>query len=171
MKSLSTDHLLIDYLANHSQHIATLAQWHQKQWHEISPHLNLEKRIQFMSNHPDNASVPTTLIALVKNKLAGSASLIEDDMDDRPQYHPWLASVFVEPAVRKQGIGSTLISAILQQAQALKLTRIYLFTPDQSKFYSQQGWEVIEHRRFHGSMVDIMIYRLDKQQATKGHLY
>ncbi len=163
MKSLSTDQLYIDYLANHPQHIVTLAQWHQNQWHDISPQLNLDKRIEFMSTHQNTASVPVTLIALNKKQPMGSASLIDNDMEDRPQYSPWLASVYVDPIFRAQGVASALISAIIQQAKALKLAQIYLFTPNQSEFYSRRGWEIIEHRHYHGVMVDIMIYRLNNQ--------
>ena len=160
MKSLSTDSLNIDYLAKHPHHIATLAQWHQQQWHDISPHLNTHKRIDFMSLHQNYAAVPITLIALNNNQLLGSASLILDDMEDRPQYSPWLASVFIAPECRKQGIATELISNIVQQAQLLNLTQIYLFTPDQAEFYARRGWHIIEQRQYHGVMVDVMIYRL-----------
>jgi len=164
MKSLSTDCLLIDYLANHPQHIATLAQWQQNQWHDISPQLNIDKRIEFMSTHKNTAAVPVTLIALNNGQLMGSASLIENDMEDRPQYSPWLASVFVAPAFRMQGIASALITAIIQQAEALELDQVYLFTPDESEFYLRRGWKMVEHRHYHGVMVDIMIYRLNNKQ-------
>jgi N-acetylglutamate synthase-like GNAT family acetyltransferase len=160
MKSLYTDHLHIDYLANYPQHIATLARWHQNQWHDISPQLSIDRRITFMSTHKNNASVPVTLIALDEEQVVGSASLIEDDMEDRPQYTPWLASVFVSPPFRAQGVATSLISGIIKQAEALNLPQIYLFTPDQSEFYANRGWEIIEQRQYHDVTVDIMICRL-----------
>lgn len=167
MKSLSTDHLSIDYLANQPQHIPTLAQWHQNQWHDISPHLDTHKRIDFMSTHQNKSAVPVTLIALNEHQLAGSASLIEDDMEDRPQFSPWLASVYVDPAHRNRGIATQLISAIIQQAQSLDLTDIYLFTPDQGSFYLKRGWQVIEKRHYHGVTVDIMRFQLTQAGAKK----
>jgi len=160
MKSLSTDHLSIDYLPNHPQYIVTLAQWHQQQWHDISPHLDIDKRIALLSTHHNESAVPVTLIALQNNQLLGSASLIEDDMEDRPQYSPWLASVYVDPSYRNQGAASALISDIIAQARLLGLPRIYLFTPDQTEFYAKRGWEIIEHRHYHGTTVDIMSYQL-----------
>jgi len=81
-------------------------------------------------------------------------------MEDRPQYSPWLASVYVDPDYRKQGVASTLISDIIAQARLLGLPRIYLFTPDQAEFYTKRGWEIIEHRHYHGTTVDIMSYQL-----------
>ena len=160
MKSLPTNSLRIDYLANHPEHIITLAQWQQQQWHDISPQLNTEKRIAFMSTHTNKAHVPVTVIALNNHHLMGSASLIEDDMEDRPQYTPWVASVYTAPAYRKQGAATALLSELIQQASSLKLAQIYLFTPDQTDFYKQRGWQVIEHRHYHGVMVDIMTYHL-----------
>ena len=163
MKSLLTDHLCIDYLANHPQHIATLAKWHQQQWHNISPHLDTNKRISHLSAHHNVAAIPVTLIAQQQNQLIGSASLVEDDMQDRPQYSPWLASVYVDPAYRQQGIASTLISDIITQARLLELPQIYLFTADQSEFYAKRDWKTIEHRHYHGVTVDIMNYQLTEE--------
>ena len=160
MKSLSADHLTIDYLANYPQHVATLAQWHQQQWHDISPHLDTDKRISLLSAHHATAAVPVTLIALQLNRPIGSASLVENDMQDRPQYSPWLASVYVAPGHRQQGVASILISDIITQARTLDLTQIYLFTPDQSAFYAKRGWQTIERRHYHGTTVDIMNYTL-----------
>ena len=113
-----------------------------------------------METHADKAAVPVTLIAIDQHRLMGSASLVADDMEDRPQYSPWLASVFVAPAYRKQGAATTLISSIINQAQSLDLSKIYLFTPDQTLFYASRGWEVIEQRFYHGVTVDIMSYQL-----------
>ena len=99
-----------------------------------------------------------TLIALDSENPLGSACLLENDMPDRAQYSPWLASLYVDPAHRKQGLATRLISDIIKQAQLLGLNCIYLFTPDQAEFYAKRGWKTIEQRQYHGVNVDIMSY-------------
>ena len=153
MKSIS-----IDYLANHPQHIPLLAQWQQKQWFSISPHLTTQKRIDFMQKHPATANVPTTCIALFNNELMGSASLVENDMADYADYGPWLASVYVTPEHRKKGAATALIGKIIIQARQLNYDRLFLFTPDQHDFYAQRGWKLFDQTRYHNELIDIMLF-------------
>jgi len=153
MKSIS-----IDYLANHQQHIPTLAQWQQNQWSNISPHLTIQKRIDFMQKHPAKAYIPTTCIALLNNELMGSASLVENDMKDYANYGPWLASVYVAPEHRRKGAATALIEKIITQSRLLNYERLFLFTPDQHDFYAQRGWKLFEQTRYHNESIDIMLF-------------
>ena len=155
MKSIS-----IDYLANHPEYIPVLAHWQQKQWFYISPHLTTQKRIDFMQNHPARASVPTTCIALTENDLMGSASLVENDMEDYSDFGPWLASVYVTPKYRNQSAATTLIDNIANQARQLNYHELYLFTTDQDNFYARRGWETIKRTRYHDELIDIMLLKL-----------
>ena len=71
--------------------------------------------------------------------MVGSASLIAQDMDTRPELSPWLASVYVAAEHRRQGIGSALVRRVAQEAAALGVETLYLFTPDQEHFYARLG--------------------------------
>ncbi|MGH0361433.1 GNAT family N-acetyltransferase [Sinorhizobium meliloti] len=44
--------------------------------------------------------------------------LIENDLDDRPQYTPWIAALWVEPDMRRRGIAAKLMEAARKQASA-----------------------------------------------------
>ncbi|MEJ7011468.1 GNAT family N-acetyltransferase [Sinorhizobium meliloti] len=35
--------------------------------------------------------------------------MIENDLDDRPQYTPWIAALWVEPDMRRRGIAAKLM--------------------------------------------------------------
>ena len=82
----------------------------------------------------------------------GTASLIADDMSIRRELSPWLASVFVVPEYRGQGIASTLVRRVEAEATASGFERFYLYTPDQQALYRRLGWqneENVEYRREH----------------------
>ncbi len=150
----------ISFLAEHSQHIPTLASWHQNEWHHISPHLTTAKRIDEYSSYRSDDTIPCCLIATHDDKLLGSASLVLSDMETRPELSPWLASVYVHPDYRCQGIATKLIKHCLDIARRTGIDKLYLFTPDQKDFYSHRGWQLLEDCEFHGEQVDIMYYSM-----------
>ncbi|WP_318854340.1 GNAT family N-acetyltransferase (plasmid) [Sinorhizobium meliloti] len=44
--------------------------------------------------------------------------MIENDLDDRPQYTPWIAALWVEPDMRRRGIAAKLMEAARKRASA-----------------------------------------------------
>ena len=52
----------------------------------------------------ESQSVPLTVVASIEGVPVGSASLLEEDMETHADLSPWLASVFVLPTSRRQGI-------------------------------------------------------------------
>jgi GNAT superfamily N-acetyltransferase len=150
--------LILDYIANHPQHIPLIAQWHQNEWQHISPHLTTSLRIAQYSQYSNSPAIPSGILALVNGQAAGSASLVESDMESRPHLHPWIASVFVDKAYRHQGIATQLIEKCIDIARYIGLETLYLFTPDQTSFYQKRGWKVIETCNYQNEKVDIMVF-------------
>lgn len=158
----------LDYIGRYPQLIPVIAQWHQDQWCNISPHLSTDKRIRLYSDYPSRAGIPCCIIALANGQAVGSASLVESDMDTHTQLGPWLASVFVHPDFRRQGIATRLINQCIAIAQQCQLPRIYLFSPDQADFYRKRGWQPLESCLYHGEQVDIMYFDIT-QVSDKKH--
>ena len=91
------------------------------------------------------AGLPIALVAHRGDDFFGTASLIASDLDERPQYTPWVAAVWTEPAARKQGIAPALIAKAVEGGFALGHERIYLCAaPLRRAFYLRQGWVPIE---------------------------
>jgi len=88
--------------------------------------------------------------------LYGSAAIVENDMDNRHDLSPWLASVFIIPEYRNQGIGSALVRHVMQQAQQSNIEKLYLYSPDREAFYHKHGWRRIDTENYHGYEVSIM---------------
>ena len=139
--------------------LPTLAQWHQQQWSELNPGETLQQRITRMQAYLGHDFIPSTFVAM-GDSLYGSAAIVTSDMDSHPELTPWLASVYVAPPFRQQGIGSTLVQHVMQQAAAHGIGQLYLFTPDREDFYLRLGWQVVQREPYRNHAVTIMQARL-----------
>jgi GNAT superfamily N-acetyltransferase len=95
----------------------------------------------------DNLNADATPFALVAHEgptFLGTSSVIPSDLEDLPEYTPWVAAVWVDPAYRAQQIGRSLVARAVADAFALGTPRIYLCAPPlRRNFYLRQGWRPI----------------------------
>jgi GNAT superfamily N-acetyltransferase len=166
----------INYLADHPDFIPTLARWHHEQWKHLSPGDSVEERTARLRAHLSIGQIPTTFVAISpadgpgserdRTQILGSASLIAQDMDTHPELSPWLASVFVAPQYRGQGIGTALVRRVILEAETLGVARLYLFTtPDKNGFYARLGWSLIESTRYRGYQQIVMVLQIEHPQG------
>lgn len=139
-----------------THHIPTLAKWHHDEWSYLNPGGSVEKRIEKMRTYLGENLIPTMLIAIEGDEVLGSAALIASDMDTKPELSPWLANVYVRADKRGLGVGAKLVKSIMDLAKQNRLPRIYLFTPDQEKFYAKMGWKILSKENYRNSLVTIM---------------
>lgn len=92
--------------------------------------------------------------------LTGTASVIEHELDDKPERHYWLGEVFTPIAWRGKGVGSSLVQACIERARAQKMDALWLYTPDQQALYRRLGWQDVEQRIVSGESVTVMVLRL-----------
>ena len=143
-------------LKDQPQHLTLLAEWHHRQWVGLNPGRSLQQRCQEMQAYLSAELIPSTFIAVAGDTVLGSAALIDCDMDTHPEWTPWLASVFVAPAYRRQGIATRLIEHCCHQAQAAGIAQLYLFTPDQADFYLARGWQILGVEDYRQHAVTVM---------------
>ncbi len=97
--------------------------------------------------------IPCTLVASVDEWVVGSVALVEDDTEGQFSdviRTPWLASLFVHPAMRRRGVASALIGAAESMAQRNGVETLWLHTPWgylARGLYAQLGWVVVEELR------------------------
>jgi predicted N-acetyltransferase YhbS len=151
----------IDYLANHPQFIPTLARWHHAQWGYLHPGQTLADRALELRQQAQQRGIPTAVVAISEGTVLASALLTESDMDTHPELTPWLASVYVDAEHRRRGIGSTVVQRIIEEARALHVPVLYLFTPDRESFYARLGWRVRGRELYHGEAVVLMELALE----------
>jgi N-acetylglutamate synthase-like GNAT family acetyltransferase len=89
--------------------------------------------------------IPFALVAHRDETFMGTASVITSDLDERPQYSPWVAAVWVEPQYRMREVGTVLVTQAADRAFAFNIRRLYLCaTRERQRFYTRQGWTLIE---------------------------
>ena len=92
-----------------------------------------------------SAGIPFTLVAHDGDDFLGTASVIESDLEARPDYAPWVAAVWVEQHARNKRVGSALVESAACAAFQLGVERVYLCCePAKSAFYERAGWLRIE---------------------------
>jgi GNAT superfamily N-acetyltransferase len=94
-------------------------------------------RVQAMAH---GRRLPFGYCAYLAGLPAGFACCVAEDLDTRPDLSPWLASVFVRPDARGQGIASAVVTAVAEEAKRRGYPELYLFTPDQESLYARLGW-------------------------------
>lgn len=152
----SSDDVRIEPLADHVDRVETLATWHHAEWGALNPAFPLEARAERLRQRATRGGVPTAVVALIGTELAGSASLVESDMDTHPELTPWLASVYVTLEFRGRGIGSALVGEIERIAAAEGTETLWLWTPDQEQLYARLGWRTVGSEPYRGLEATIM---------------
>lgn len=92
-----------------------------------------------------SAGLPRALVAHDGATFLGTAHLIDNDLESRPQYAPWVAALWVDEVARKSGIGAALVQAGAEAAFEQGFDTVYLCAkPAVSAFYEKMGWQRIE---------------------------
>jgi len=89
--------------------------------------------------------IPTTFVAHVGERFAGTVSVIACDEEQRPHYTPWIAALWVEPEDRRRGAGAALVERAAEFAFGTGATRIHLLSRERRRaYYESLGWTVLE---------------------------
>lgn len=139
-------------------HLPMLARWHHAQWATLYTGWTERIALEELQSHAASAgSVPTTIVAEADGHPLGSVSLVDCDSPDLSAFEgPWLASLYVVPAARGQGLGEALVRAVVAHAAAAGLPRLRLFTPAHRAFYERLGWAFEASATSAGTSVDVM---------------
>lgn len=127
---------------------------HEEFWSTVSG-----ASVQTMARRLRQAAVadrlPLCRVASVGGELVGVVNLVDNDDEQHPHWHPWLAGLVVKNKWRGQGHGSGLVRQLLADARALGVPQVYLGT-DGPDFYRRLGAQA--HERAQG---DFWFMRFD----------
>ncbi|WP_193171051.1 GNAT family N-acetyltransferase [Nisaea nitritireducens] len=144
-------------LADAPEHLDTIAAWNYAEWGKKSGSSLRDSMDWFQSMI--GAPSEECVLATRGDDVIGMASLVDHDLDERPDLLHWLASVYVPPAFRKTGIASALIEAVEREAALRDIACMYLYTNTAEQLYTRLGWEVSE--RFQRGPEGFTIMRKD----------
>lgn len=147
----------VAYLADHVEHVPLVAQWLHAQFGHLSTARTLEERAARLRRSLNRQAIPTTFVALAGTTPLGTAALVASDLPPCPDLTPWLASVYVDPPYRTQGVGRALAQRVAQEATALGHSRLWLYTSnDRLRFYGLMGWRAVEQLQYGGDLMTVM---------------
>ena len=142
-------------LAERPEAIPVLARLFYAEWHRFD-HRNIPSiEVQLRQNLSRDA-VPITFLAESRGEMVGTVSLDVSDFPPLDRCWPWVASLYVMPTARRQGIGTLLMLHLQQFAMKLKLEPLYLWTVGAMRFYEKCGWKILRRVTYRSHPVTVM---------------
>jgi predicted N-acetyltransferase YhbS len=144
-----------------------VAAWHHQECERQGLKSTLELRQQRLQLHVQAKPVPQTLVAIEQEMAVGCVSLVNYNFrSDNSVLIPrntsqistplWLSNLFVREDRREQGLGTLLIDAAINYAQAVGMTELWLSAAEYTGFYQKRGWEIVRRTKLGGRAVNIM---------------
>ena len=135
--------------------VAVVAKWaHEEFWSRAGRTLE-ETRVLFTPVQRETW-LPRTFVLLQDETPIGMASIVEHDLDARPDLAPWLASVVVDRAARGRGHSRTLVKFIEDFARDNGVETLWLFTWSAEGLYAKLGWDALERLDRNGREIVVM---------------
>ena len=151
--------ICVDPLADHPEATGLIACWLYNEWIAASGR-TLDEAAENVRSRLNRNDLPLALVARAGELVVGTASLALDRVPNRPQPFPFLASLYVDPAWRRRGIGSLLCARALAEAKRLAISTLFVYTTDQETFYTRRGWrkltDTLSKREDHYQIVTFM---------------
>lgn len=135
--------------------VPRIASWFFEQWHPLYDEESLASVERRIRTWLTRNQIPTALVAVYNRQVVGTVALKLRELPGL-DYGPWLAGLFVLPEHRRRGIGALLVAAAEQQASALGVERLHLYTPASDDFYERLGWALITRLDLRSGTVSVM---------------
>ena len=141
--SMMQEKLTITRITDRPDLVPIVAHW---LWHEFWQHddYTLEQTRAVIAASVARSGPPQTFVLLLDDQPIGTASLATEDLDERPDLTPWLASVFVVPEARGRGYAARLVAAVEAACHSARISTVWLYTNTAERLYTRAGWCVVE---------------------------
>jgi N-acetylglutamate synthase-like GNAT family acetyltransferase len=145
----AADHEEIDMIAN----------WYEQQWQiPVSTTRNKLSRLS-VANGEFHLLMKLDGRPIATGGISTHVGLL-DKMPEFRKYQHWLALVYTLPDQRGKGHGAILCTQLQNDAAALGLKEIFLFTDTAESFYRRLGWQPLERLLLGKRNIVIMNKRL-----------
>ncbi|MEA9580767.1 GNAT family N-acetyltransferase [Xanthomonas nasturtii] len=153
-------------VADTPEHLPAIAHAHLQAFGSLLPDWNIDEALSELRSHTRDGVIPTTWVALDQSHWLGSVSLLENDDGRIRQWSPWLASLYVQPQARGQGIGEALVAHCVRAAAQLQVPLLYLYCqPALVPFYQRLGWHT--HAELLLGPMQIVVMAIAPEGATQ----
>ena len=148
--------LSIELLADHPEHVETLARRHCEEDGRADDEAWLEFWLRQLRAECGRDRIPIAFVALDRNEPVGHVSLVEQNMMSHPELSPWLAGTLVHPSRRGEGIGTALVKHAVSRAAELGVATLYLYTERARGLYERLGWLHLWDEVYEGERVALL---------------
>ena len=119
----------------------------------------LQQVVDVVAGSTSTLGPPQCFVLLVNDVPVGTASLTVEDLDERPELTPWLASVTVVPEARRLGNAGVLVAAVEAAARSASVANLWLYTNTAERVYARAGWRRVETVERHGKPAVVLMRR------------
>jgi GNAT superfamily N-acetyltransferase len=152
----------IRYLADEPGVLPTLRRWFESEWPGYYGHGEGDV-VKDLAAYASKGSVPLGLVAFQAGKPCGFVALKRESFPTHPHLSPWAGAAYVEPRLRRQGIGAALLLALEPEARVLGLQRIYCATSTSVSLLQRCHWQLLESVNHEGHQVSIYEKALERR--------
>jgi GNAT superfamily N-acetyltransferase len=139
----------VESLHDHKAHVATIAEWHWREWGHADPEGSLAAWTAALHTRLPVETHPAAFVALDRT---------------HPELGPWIAGLFVIPSHRRRGLGSALMKHATDAATQMGHPDLFLHTSTATCLYLQLGWKKLFRESYEGEIVDVMHYATEIQR-------
>lgn len=123
-------------ICEHPELIAEAAQWFSSKWC-----IPMQAYLDSMEEGCHSTSgVPAWYMIKENNQIIAGVGVIENDFHKRPDLHPNICAVYVEPDFRKQRIAPQLLDHACEKLVEKGIKTVYLLT-NHTDLYERYGWQ------------------------------
>ncbi|NRF71789.1 GNAT family N-acetyltransferase [Aquincola sp. S2] len=148
--------ITIEPLAQRPDLLATIEAWFESEWPGYYGPGGPGDARHDLQSYSRHHGLPLGLVAALDGHPCGFAALKREAFPSHPQCTPWAGAAYVQPALRRQGIGRALLLALEAPARALGHERLYCATATSDSLLLRCGWGLIERVLHEGQ--DIGVY-------------
>ncbi len=143
-----------------------VAQWRVDAFFDCPGGYTAEEMTALLLAPPDGPE--ETFVLFDHDQPVGTAGLVRQDLDARPDLTPWLAGVFVQPAFRGRGYATALTRRVEAFALAAAVPVLWLYTLSAEPLYARLGWQRVGTEQDDGHEVVLMRRLLSEGRQASG---
>lgn len=129
----------IKLLADHSEAIATLADWYITEWQPYYGELGPGDAESDLTSRCNRNLIPAGLVAVEDDQVIGTVAL---DVDPATNLNPSVVGLLVGSEYRRKGIATALLRSAKDLARDLAYRQLYLSSSVLGDLLVRTGWRV-----------------------------
>ncbi|MCG8352799.1 MAG: GNAT family N-acetyltransferase [Chloroflexales bacterium] len=153
---LGATDIVIEPLAAHPEVLPLLREWFESEWPTYYGAGGRGNALHDLQTYSNAATLPIGLVAFSQNGVCGVTALKAASINSHAHLSPWAAAGLVHPAMRGQGIGGKLLTALEEQSRCLGFSCIYCGTSTAERLLQRCGWHLFDRIIHEGQ--DLVIY-------------